>query len=167
MPLLTHTGDEASFTRACNEFADPRRLALPLEQGVTVIAAHMAASGTNQGRGNMARLITLMQRYPNLYGDISALTQVNHYGALGRALEDKQLHNRLLYGTDYPLINTLLCMPLLHVFAAGFTEAIRIQAIDNPWDRDVELKRALGVPEPVFTRFTEILRSKQDASHRP
>jgi hypothetical protein len=108
----------------------------------------------------MERLIALMQRYPNLYGDISSLTQLNRYGALGRALEDPRLHDRLLYGTDYPLINTALCLPLLHVFSIGFTEALRIQRIENPWDRDVELKRAIGVPESVFTRFADMLRHK-------
>jgi len=160
MPLLSHTGDEASFTRARNELADPALLELALQQGVTVIAAHMASSGANRGQANMERLRTLMHRYPNLYSDISSLTQLNRYGALGRALEDPRLHGRLLYGTDYPLINTLLCLPLLQVFKIGFQEALRIQRLDNPWDRDVELKRALGLPEPVFTRFADMLHRK-------
>jgi hypothetical protein len=31
-------------------------------------------------------------------------------------------------------------------------------AIKNPWDRDLELKRALGVPEEVFTNPAKLLR---------
>jgi len=161
MPLLTHTGAEASFIRVCNEFADPLRLELPLRQGVLVIAAHMASAGKSQGQDNMERLISLMHRYPNLYADISALTQINRNGALGRALNDTDLHDRLLYGTDYPLINTLLCLPLLHMLKIGFKQAIRIQGIGNPWDRDVELKRALGLPERVFNRFTHMFEARQ------
>jgi len=166
LPLLTHTGDEASFTRACNELADPGRLELALQQGVTVIAAHMASSGKNRGQDNLERLTGLMHRYPGLYGDISALTQINRYGALGRALSDRRLHGRLLYGTDYPLINTALCLPLLHVLKIGPGEALRIQRIANPWDRDIELKRALGLPGPVFTRFAELLQAQQKAPSR-
>lgn len=157
MPLLSHTGNEASFTRARNELADPARLELALRHGVTVIAAHMASSGRNEGRDNMDRLSALMHRYPNLYADISSLTQLNRYGALARALQDSRLHGRLLYGTDYPLISTLLCMPLLHVLEIGPRDALRIQRIGNAWDRDVELKRALGLPDPVFTRFADLL----------
>ena len=39
IPLLTHTGMEKAFANARDELADPLRLSLPLEQGVTVIAA--------------------------------------------------------------------------------------------------------------------------------
>lgn len=157
LPLLTHTGDEATFTKAHNEYADPQRLELPLTQGVTVIAAHMASSGETEGQGNMARLTFLMKRYPRLYGDISALTQINRYGGLARALQDSQLHGRLLYGTDYPLINTALCWTWVHVTAIGIKEAWRIGRIENPWDRDVELKKALGLPAAVFYTAQSVL----------
>ena len=50
LPLLSHTGSEHSFTRARNELGDPERLRLPLSLGVTVIAAHAAGSGRNQGK---------------------------------------------------------------------------------------------------------------------
>ena len=164
MPLLTHTGDEASFTKARNEYADPMRLLLPLKLGVTVIAAHMASLGKTQGQDNMVRLTALMKRYPNLYADISALTQANRLGSLSRALSDSQLHNQLLYGTDYPLINTALCLPWVHVKTIGIREARRIRLIQNPWDRDVELKRALGVPEQIFARPATLILKRPYAA---
>ena len=55
LPLLSHTGAEESFTGADNALADPERLRLPLEEGVTVIAAHCAANGTSAGEPNSAR----------------------------------------------------------------------------------------------------------------
>jgi Predicted metal-dependent hydrolase of the TIM-barrel fold len=77
LPLLTHTGDEASFTCARNELGDPHRLRLALEQGVTVIAAHAAANGSNEGEHNFSRFLRLCDLHKNLHADISALTQIN------------------------------------------------------------------------------------------
>jgi hypothetical protein len=34
----------------------------------------------------------------------------------------------------------------------------RLAALPNPWDRDVELKQALGVPAEVFARPAALLR---------
>ena len=50
LSLLSHAGDERSFTQAADELADPMRLRLPLELGVRVIAAHIGSTGKNQGR---------------------------------------------------------------------------------------------------------------------
>jgi len=44
LPLLAHTGGEYTLHVVRPEYADPRRLALPLECGVTVIAAHCATA---------------------------------------------------------------------------------------------------------------------------
>ena len=40
LPLLTHAGQERSFTHSRDELADPVRLKLPLDLGVKVIVAH-------------------------------------------------------------------------------------------------------------------------------
>jgi uncharacterized protein len=87
LPLLTHTGEESSFTWTRDELADPERLRLPLSLGVVVIAAHAASNGRNQGERNHDRFLRLCREYPNLYADISALTQVNRLGHLQRLLK--------------------------------------------------------------------------------
>ncbi len=157
LPLLTHTGQERSFGSAVDEFGDPRRLELPLTLGVTVIAAHIATTGENQGEDNFARILPMFERYPNLYADISSLTQVNKLGYLRRALAVPDLAPRLLYGTDWPLQFFPLVSPYFHVNHIGLVAAKSVAAIDNPWDRDVALKEALGVPEAVFRRSGELL----------
>jgi predicted TIM-barrel fold metal-dependent hydrolase len=120
LPLLCHTGEEESFTRADNALADPARLRLPLEQGVTVIAAHCASNGRNDGEHNLARLLPLFAEFPNLYADISALTLANRLGHLQRVLGHPELHDRLLYGSDMPLPCTGLTTPWLQLFSIGF-----------------------------------------------
>ncbi|MCE1227168.1 MAG: amidohydrolase family protein [Geobacteraceae bacterium] len=158
LPLLTHTGDEASFTYARNELGDPQRLHLALEQGVTVIAAHAAANGTNGGEHNFSRFLRLCDQHPNLHADISALTQINRPGQLRRLIQQHHLHGRLHYGTDMPLTNTPLVSPLGHLTRLAPWTVARLMTIKNPWDRDLELKRALGVPEEVFTNPAKLLR---------
>lgn len=152
LPLLSHTGMEKSFPDARDELSDPLKLALPLDNGVTVIAAHLAATGKSEGQDNFERLLPMFAVYPNLYADISSLTQINRLGFLVKALEMPEITERLLYGTDWPLQFFPLVSPWFHVQHIGVAAARRVAAIDNPWDRDVALKQALGVPQSVFSR---------------
>ncbi|GEM_PF-143805 len=157
LPLLTHGGQEKSFTHAHDELADPERLKLPLEIGVKVIVAHVASTGENEGVEDFQRLLPMFETYPNLYADISSLTQGNKIGYLRRTLADKRLDGRLLYGTDYPLINTTLVSPWFFPLNLTREQMTEISAIENPFDRDARLKQALGVPNDVFGRTAEFL----------
>ncbi len=150
LPLLTHAGKESSFTWARDELADPERLMLPLSLGVTVIAAHAGAGGESHGAPNHERLQPLFMKYPNLYADLSALTQVNRIGHLAKVLACKSCAGNYLYGSDYPLIETSLVSPWYAMFRIKWKELHRIRKLKNVWDQDVGLKRALGMPEDVF-----------------
>jgi uncharacterized protein len=151
LPLLSHTGKEKSFSQADEAFGDPEKLRLPLSLGVTVVAAHIASSETYHGERGPDRLARLMREFPNLYTDISALTQINRAGSLKEALTKPEFSGRLVYGTDYPLINTLLVSPWysLHL---SFRQKWAIWRTKNPWDRDVMMKHDLGVPTETFAR---------------
>ncbi len=160
LPLLAHTGDEETFTWASNELGDPERLRLPLEEGVTVIAAHCASNGKNGGERNFDRLLRLAGRFPNLHADISALTQANRLGHLERVLRHAELHGRLLYGSDAPLVSTVLVSPWFQLLRLPVAEVRRIAAIENPWDRDVALKRALGMTEEILGNAARLLKRR-------
>ena len=151
LPLLSHTGKEGSFSHADEDFGDPDKLRLPLSLGVKVIAAHIASSAKYHGERGPDRLARLMHEYPNLYTDISALTQVNRLGSLKEALTKTEFTGRLLYGTDFPLINTALVSPW-YSFRLTLRERIEISRTKNPWDRDVLLKHDLGVSMDTFER---------------
>jgi uncharacterized protein len=164
LPLLTHAGHELSFTHARNELADPLRLRLPLDLGVTVIVAHMASSGKNEGQKNWERLLEMFDDYPNLYTDISTLTQINRMAALKPALLDSRVEGRLLFGTDYPLINiSLLTSPWWFPRHLTFRQMREIGAVKNPFDRDILLKQALGTPGAVFERPAQLLNLQDPA----
>lgn len=160
LPLLTHTGAEKAFTRAEDAYCDPERLTLALEQGVTIIAAHAATSGEFEGESSVERLARLMPRYPRLYADISSLTQINKRRYLPAVLKREEFRGRLVYGTDYPLINMkVLVSSGYHLRRIGWKQARAIARIENPWDRDVRLKQALGFDADVWTRGESLVAS--------
>lgn len=160
LPLLSHTGKESSFKTARNELGDPQRLRLPLKLGVTVIAAHVATRGRNEGEDNMERLCSMFTEYPNLYADISSLTQINKMGLLDKVLARPEVKGRLLYGTDYPLIQTALVSPYYFAFSQSLKKIREVDRIANPWDQDVALKKLLGVSEEVFQLPVKLLLAK-------
>ena len=157
LPLLSHAGQERSFATSRDELGDPKRLSLPLERGVTVIAAHLASTGENEGEEDFLRLLPMFKQYPNLYADISSLTQINKLGYLNRTLEEPSIHERLVFGSDWPL----QFFPLVSAwYQLGSVSAGKLKAIaqlESTWDRDVSLKRAMGVPDHVFERSRKLL----------
>ena len=84
-------------------FADPKLLRFPLECGVTVIAAHC---GDQQRCRSITIILTTGSRcspkFPNLYGDISALVSLNRCGHLRDCLEP-EIAPRILHGSDFPV----------------------------------------------------------------
>jgi len=152
IPLLTHTGMEKSFPNTNDALADPRRLELALKSGVTVIAAHIATTGESKGQDNFERIMPMFKKFPNLYTEISSLTQINKLGYLAKALKQPGLKDRMLYGTDWPLQSFPLVSPWYHINHIGINNVWRLGKIKNKWDRDIKLKQAFGVPNSVFSR---------------
>ncbi len=161
LPLLSHAGQERSFPGARDEFGDPEKLSLALELGVTVIAAHIATTGEYGGQASFERLLPMFARYPNLYSEISSLTQINKLGYLVDALQTPGIRHRLLYGSDWPLQFYPLIHPLYHLPHIGIGQARAISDLNNAWDRDVAIKESLGVPEEVFLRSEKLLFERE------
>ena len=67
-------------------------------------------------------------------------------------LHHPEFRHRLLYGTDSPLIITpWLVNAWYYPLRLSLRQFRGISAIRNPWDSDVALKQALGVPTDVRT----------------
>ena len=98
-----------------------------------------------------------MREYPNLYSEISSLTQVNKLFYMKKALTRPEFSGRLLYGSDFPLINTLLVSPWFYPLQLTPKQAAAVSGTKNLWDRDVLLKQRLGVPADIFTRSGRLL----------
>ena len=164
--LLSHTGVEKSFPEANDELADPRRLELALNAGVTVIAAHIATTGESAGQGNFERILPMFAEYPNLYTDISSLTQINKLGYLARVINESGLQNRMIYGSDWPLQYFPLVSPWYHWRHIGLRQAWQLRKVKNEWDRDILLKQAFGLDDAVFSRQLGRLNTATDRSSK-
>jgi uncharacterized protein len=170
VPLITHAGEEkAVHAEEAQRLGNPLHVRRPLGRGVTVVMAHCASLGTNPdldasgGSGPWVdnfdlfmRLMAEPQWSGKLFGELSAMTQVNRVGRPLRTLfEHPELHSRLLNGSDYPLpaINALLQTGA--IVQAGFlTEAERtvLNEIDqhDPLLFDFVTKRTLHLGEVHF-----------------
>ena len=165
LPLLSHAGEDQSVPAANDELCDPEKLRLPLSRGVKVIASHIASTGRYQGEESSTKLLRMMKDYPNLYSDISSLTQLNKLGYMEEALTCKDFSGKLHYGSDFPLINMRLPWISLRLVSPRYyfvrltgEQRRDISSLANPWDVDVKIKQALGTPTDVFARSQELLR---------
>ena len=157
IPLLTHAGKESSFVHANDDLGDPQKLRLPLSLGVTVIAAHIASTGKTEGEEHFDRIFPLFEEFPNLFADISSLTQINKRNYLERALAIPGALDRLIYGSDWPLQFFPVVSPYFHLDQISIADVEAVQKHSNTWDHDVVLKKKMGVPEEVFLRSREVL----------
>ena len=154
VPLITHAGAEAAVASAFEHYGDPRRLLSPLEQGVTVVVAHCASLGDAEGESAFSRFMTLMDDPTwegQLFGELSAMTQVNRCGdPLRTVLERTELHPRLLNGSDYPLPAVDPLVSTLRLRQMGYITADERRLCNgvyrrNPLLFDLVVKRCLRV----------------------
>jgi len=142
IPLLSHVGFEFSLIGSDQSVGDPIRLIPALESGVTVIAAHGASYGLVFYEKYWQTFQDLVKKYPNFYWDASALSLWNRAGMLLRIRKHPELHQRMVFGTDYPLPS--FAFPALLAGKPGaYLELLRIK---NPFDRHYRLLELLGLP---------------------
>ncbi len=155
LPLLAHTGGEHTLPVVRSEFADPRVLALPLQCGVTVIAAH---SGTKSGLFDPEYFhvfAEMTQRFANLYGDTSAFNVPLRGRHIPKCLSEP-LSSRMVHGSDYPVpVQGHWSWMRRFLTWEAFRQA---QKNANILERDYQLKVAMGFSPESFTRIGKLLR---------
>ncbi len=161
IPIISHAGLERAVLGGNQEYGNPLRLRRALDAGVRIIVAHCASMGQDidldKGENGpyvdsfelFARLFEVEKYKHRLFGDISAMTQINRAGpALARVVEREHWHARLLNGSDYPLpgvmpifsVDSLVSLGLVQASAAPVLKDIRAH---NPLLFDFVLKRHL------------------------
>ncbi len=141
LPLLSHVGYEMALIGHDQSVGEPLRLRVPLDEGVTVIAAHACSFGFMVYEKYLPAMAELVARYPNFYSDISATTLPNRMSMLWRLRRHPQIQERLLFGTDYPL-SVFHCACWGRVGLRALRELI---ATKNRFDRQVRVCEHLGL----------------------
>ncbi len=158
LPFLSHVGYEFSLIGKDQSVGNPDRLRVPLDEGTTVIAAHACSYGLILYEKFLPTLRQFSKTYPHFYADISALTLPNRLRMLLHLRREPELHDRLLFGTDYPL-------SVLHLAAwgrVGWRPLREMICTKNRFDRQVAVCRGLRVG---FRSLGEIVA--QPTSQRP
>ena len=154
MLFLAHTGGEFSVPVLNAKFADPRILRLPLECGVKVIAAHGAGKSGIWDPDYTADLLHMMDEFPNLFTDNSALASPNRWRTIP-ALLDPKIQPRVIHGSDFPIPSGGFG-PWIGKLLSN-SEYINSRKIKNPLERDVFIKQAVGFQQSTFSRLADII----------
>jgi predicted TIM-barrel fold metal-dependent hydrolase len=160
LPLLAHTAGEHTLPVVKPEYADPRILTLPLECGVTVVAAH---SGTKSGLFDPEYFhvfAEMTRRHEKFYGDNSAFNVPIRGRHMRKCLEEPLVH-RMLHGSDYPV-------PVYGLWSwlrgyVSWAEFRKWERQSNVIERDYQLKRAMGFPDETFTRIESLFPRRLNA----
>ena len=117
MIILCHLGEEHAMSAGGvdQKLGNPLHLRLPLDCGVKVIGAHCASEGDNvdfddkdlKKTSNFKLFLRLMDtpKYKDLlFGDISSMLLYTRIGEpLTTILDREDLHENLVFGSDYPV----------------------------------------------------------------
>ena len=190
LPLLTHAGKERAVSgSAAQDYGNPLKLRRALDRGVRVIVAHCASLGEDrdldQGTNGAAvssfdlfgRLMQEPQYQGRLFGDLSAMTQVDRAPFLQQILARPEWHARLLNGTDYPLPGILPIYSAQRFAELGLLPPAAVPVLDviqqhNPLLFDFVLKRSIALngqrlshaifeTRPFFERATHAKQASQ------
>ena len=178
IPLLVHAGAELAVHGGNTEdYGNPLRLRRPMDHGVRVIVAHCASLGDgvdlyvgpNGPSVSCFELFARMMgehRYEGLlYGDLSAITQINRVGpALETVIEHDEWQSRLLNGSDYPLPGILPLFSLKQMVGRGYITQADADVLSdirrhNPLLFDFVLKRTLRIGQKAFS--TAVFHTKE------
>lgn len=162
VPLITHAGEERAVHGGdFQAMGNPLLLRRALDHGVRVVVAHCASMGEDhdidQGENGpwresfelFSRLMDEPRYVGRLFGDISAMTQLNRVGpSLIKTIERTDWHARLLNGSDYPLPGVMPLFSVDYMAEQGYIEHSAAPVLSeirkhNPLLFDFLLKRRL------------------------
>ena len=152
LPLLSHTGGEKSLPNLDPNVMDPALLLPAVQRGVTVIAAHCGTRSEPAETDYLPTFIRMAREHEHFYGDTAALCLPTREYAFDLLLNDKIVRNKLIHGSDWPIISIPPLLPL------GIRESWRLMADRNWMRRDITIKRKLGFDETYFHRAGKVLK---------
>ncbi len=155
LPFIAHTGSEFTVAETRPDLAHPHNLRVPLECGVKVIAAHCATGLIGSQRDWFWTWVAMLPRYPNLYGDLSALSLIGRDRWLPVCLRPDILP-RVLHGSDLPV--PVHGWPSWLRGRIGWSGYLALRRESNPLERACRLMSLLGFPAETFIAAEKVLR---------
>ncbi|MEW5806859.1 MAG: amidohydrolase family protein [Acidobacteriota bacterium] len=158
LPMLVHTGGEHILRTLNKEYRNPERLKLPLDCGVTVIAAHCGMKSGIADRDFFENFSSMVGSHDHFYGDTAALLIPTRRRPLKKLLKNDTHFKKLVHGSDIPVPS----IPASLTGIVPLEQIKKIARIRNPFERDYLAKKAAGFPDDVFSRASDILNLKAE-----
>lgn len=166
LPLLVHVGSESSVP-SNKKYEGLDMLYQPLEIGVNTICAHMAlgyetkdilrafSKKTRNFNHEYFALLELLKTHKNLYADISALLTPVRAKVLRHLSTQKDVHDKLLYGSDFPVPYSAI----YNTYDLGFKKRVSLYQEKNPFERySKAMLEYFDENNAVWTNYKKILK---------
>lgn len=165
LPLIIHVGNENTIhsNRECESI---EMLTHPVKIGVNTICAHMAIryDGSRPLRAlsrdphhfgeEYFRLLELLETHENLYADISAILTPARARALRHLSRQTQVHNKLLYGSDFPVPYSAI----YNTYDLALRKRIELHREPNAFDRGVRaVMEYFDEDSQIWSNYKKIL----------
>lgn len=158
LPVIAHSGCEHTFPGMAQRLGNPMLYERLVKRGVPVIFSHCGTgSFMAPAHDYSAEFITLLERYDNVYGDTSAFCSLVRRNQVRRFAADRYIE-RIWHGSDWPIPSSAVYF----LAELGFNRIFHLEKNRHPLDRDVATKRAMGVPDSVFTGAYHLLAPRID-----
>jgi len=179
MPIISHTGRESAVQGGDQSFGNPLHMRRALDAGVRVVLAHCASDGHDEDLDNHGKTIKSFELFARImdtptyaklaFGEISAITLINHAWVIKPLLQRPDWHARLLNGSDYPLPGILPLVSTKQLMRAGLLEESHLLFLQtlrdyNPLMFDFAVKRLIKFEDTSFAANIFETRPFFDAS---
>ena len=170
LPLIIHTGSEHAIDS--NPLYEKIEIAnQAIEIGCKVVIAHMGVdivmeknplklhnnlSFKTQNFGeDYYKSLEYLEKYENVYADLSALILFFRAKVIeDLAKNQKHLHHKLLFGTDYPVPQSVL----FSYNSLSLQKRLEFEKIQNPLDRYVQFCiEYFGEDSKIFTNYNSLI----------
>lgn len=167
LPLIIHIGSEYTID-SDTRYEGVDMLDLPLACGVKVIAAHMGlgrikhkllvwkniTGNPHDFDDDYFILLEKLKTQANLYADISAILVPMRARALRHLSEQKDVHEKILFGTDYPVPFTTT----LNSYDLSWATRHKLSSIENPFDRYTSaILEYFPAGSPIYQNYRKLL----------
>ena len=171
LPIIIHTGSEhAVKSNTMYEKIEVANLAIKL--GCKVVLAHFGVnmvmeqklnkitnnfSFDNQKFGeDYFKTLDYLEKNENVYADLSAMIMCFRSKTIeDLAKNQKQIHHKLLFGSDYPVPFSVL----FSYHSLGLKKRLELERIVNPFDRNIEFFNQYFDEESViYTNWQKLIK---------
>jgi len=165
LPLIIHTGSEDGIHshKSCEGIA---MLEHPLDAGVTVVCSHLALSheksrflkavskNPKNFNDEYFALLEMLKTRKNLYADISALLTFTRAKVLRHLSEQRDIHDKLLFGTDFPVPFTTV----FNSYDLPLKKRRELSREKNPFDRYAKaILEYFPQGSPIYTNYEKVV----------